>query len=299
MPKTIYLDQNKWIQLSKVLHGKEKNIAVIQQTEKLVSLAKREDILMPLSATHFLETARIAGGGKRERLGSVMWEYSGGQLLASQHAIIINELRKALTQIVPELQQLDMPKFQLIGRGLEHVFGLNFADNIPSCMEDNFEKSVLMGVGPGRVLMEAFSNRTHQTRFQNHLRQIPGIENELPNSNWEDFLKAISITDILEPLNVVFQELGLEPTRFSSREFLEDLIERMPTRRLDIHLHTQVFKNKQYRPKLTDLEDWTGLGVASMYCDYVVCEKHFADLVNRNQFQTRAKVTSNFDFDCN
>jgi len=69
----------------------------------------------------------------------------------------------------------------------------------------------------------------------------------------------------------------------------------MPTRILDVHLHRQVLKNDQYRPKKSDLEDWGGIGVASCYCDVVVCEKHFANMLSRNNYKPTARVVTRLD----
>jgi hypothetical protein len=73
---------------------------------------------------------------------------------------------------------------------------------------------------------------------------------------------------------------------------MRQMLDNMPTSRIDIHLHRQVARNKQYASKETDLEDWAGLGVGAAYCDIVVCEKHFRDLISRDKFETRAKVIS-------
>lgn len=62
------------------------------------------------------------------------------------------------------------------------------------------------------------------------------------------------------------------------------------TGRLGFQLHRQVLRNPNLKPRPTDLEDWAGLGPAMAHSDVVVCEKHLADLVQRDGFSPPAKV---------
>ena len=76
---------------------------------------------------------------------------------------------------------------------------------------------------------------------------------------------------------------------------MKSVINDMPTRHLDLHLHKQVLRNPNYAAKITDLEDWTGVGVASCYCDVVVCEKHMADMLRRDGFKTKARIETDLE----
>lgn len=76
---------------------------------------------------------------------------------------------------------------------------------------------------------------------------------------------------------------------FTSGQFAE-FVEAMPTRALDVHLHHQVLKNSKYKPKISDLEDWAGLGVAACYADIVVCEKHFSSMLKRDMYKPKARI---------
>lgn len=73
-------------------------------------------------------------------------------------------------------------------------------------------------------------------------------------------------------------------------EELTALVQDMPSRRTEIHLHRQIIKNPSLKPKDNDLEDWSGLGPATAHCDVVVCEKHFANLLHRDGFRPHARV---------
>ena len=73
---------------------------------------------------------------------------------------------------------------------------------------------------------------------------------------------------------------------------VNDFIMQMPTRKIDFHLSWQWAKNPYLKPKLSDLNDWTFLGMAVEYCDVVVAEKQFVDLITRDGFKHKATVVS-------
>lgn len=137
-----------------------------------------------------------------------------------------------------------------------------------------------------------FHGIINREKFRDHLAQLQDIKNELPKKKWDDMLYAIELADIREPLAEVMLNHGLSKEDFKNlgeKEF-KTLIDNMPSRKLDLHVHRQVLKNQHSNAKLSDLEDWVGIGVASQYCDVVVCERHFADMIKRDHFKTVARI---------
>jgi hypothetical protein len=51
-------------------------------------------------------------------------------------------------------------------------------------------------------------------------------------------------------------------------------------------------ENKSFRWQIGDLSDMTALGTAAGYCDVVVAEKQWGDILRRHAGELRAKVTS-------
>lgn len=106
-------------------------------------------------------------------------------------------------------------------------------------------------------------------------------------------MNAIALTDIIDPVNEALEfhdlswERDLEPL---GKEGLASVVRGMPSRRTEIHLHRQIIKNPNLKPKDNDLEDWSRLGPATAHCDVVVCEKHFANLLHRDGFRPKARV---------
>lgn len=287
----IYLDQNKWIELARIFHGKDKSprsISVLREFNAAMDAGAR----FPLSAVHYMEFSRISNDARRARLGRVMWEYSGGYTIASYRDIIRREIEVGLQAIFPHVSPREI---RLIGRGTSHAFGEGYQDGMPESFNELFDRSVLVGNASLDVAPAKSPSSYQKIKFMAHLEEIQKKKRLLPRNKWEDWLYAMSITDVMKPLFDVCLEHGIEKEQFEElgKDQYRAFVEAMPTRRLDVHLHRQVIKNSVYKPKSGDLEDWSGVGVASCYLDVVVCEKHFADMLRREKYEAHARIETN------
>ena len=289
----IYLDQNKWIELSKMVHGKDDSQRAKRIVRAMESVCTAGHVTLPLSAIHYMETSRISNEGRKVRLGSTMWRFSRGQTIAGYPAVVRHELDVALSKhfahIVPG-------ELQVIGFGHAHAFG-EAAGNVPSIFAEEFERSMLMGNELLRIPPLASYASHHRESFRNHLASLHIRAAEVSPDLRENFLYAISTVDILEPLNqaMVKYELPANTLEILGETGLKKLINDMPTRRVDLHLHRQVLRNPTYAPKPTDLEDWAALAMAACYCDVVVCEKHMANMLSRDGFRTKTRIEVDLD----
>jgi hypothetical protein len=304
--RTIYLDQNKWIELAKMLQGSSEGSELAQLWSRAVAAADAGSVCFPLSAIHYMELARVSNPKRRKDVGEVLWRLSGGQTIASHRTIVEHEIETALAFDHPQIQ----PRaFELVSKGIALAFGMTplqvalpkplrerLPENAWGAAQEAFdlavERSHLTGVGPGGECAPPFRSEVNRMEFQSHLQRLHPTLADLPRKKWDDFLFATCILDILEPLERVLtrHDLSLASVSSGGRKAMKRLIEDMPSRRVDLHLHRQVARNPQFKPKKTDLEDWAGLGPAAAYCDIVVCERHFADMIRRDGFATHAVV---------
>jgi hypothetical protein len=290
----VYLDQNKWIELARIANGKQSSSRDLNVLAEFRALAK-SGYIFPLGATHYIEFSRIKDSERRKRLGEVMWELSKGYSLAPYTKIVEWEIERGLDSVGVKVEK---NKMVLLGKGIEFAFGVK-KENIRKPFEEEIiNRTVLTGsnifnIDP--IFAGAFDKQ--RISFFNHLEELQEKKKLLKKSQWEDWLYAISMVDIIEPMYKVFCEQGLDKSIFENKpkEYISQFLRAMPTRVLDIHLHKQVIKNDQYKPKKTDLEDWGGIGVASCYCDVVICEKHFVSMLNRDQYKPKARVVKSLD----
>jgi hypothetical protein len=286
----IYLDQNIWIDLAKIHHGKDKR----PESVRLLSLIQEKlefgDIVLPLSRIHYIETSTIANASRRERLGRVMFDYSKGVTLAPYKSIVVYELDCALSKIFKHVKPRS---FKLFGNGIKHAYGDALEFKYPTMMDPNWiERAALTGEEIVGRRFGGFHKTEHNRKFQEHLCKVSEMRQAIPRKDWENTLYAIALSDIVEPLSEVlnYWEIPFDEFIGLGAEVLSSFIDSMPSRVLEVHMLRQVFNNPNYNPKPTDLEDWGGVALASQYCDVIVGEKHLYDMLLRNRFKAKAAV---------
>jgi hypothetical protein len=276
-----------------MIHGKDTTPRAKSIVRAFDAVTTGGHASFPLSALHYIETSRISNEGRKTRLGSTMWKFSKGITIASYTDVVRHELDKALARHFPSIQPRSL---ELLGYGVAHAFGEVASRVIPG-FEEDLEKTVLVGNAEMGIAPPASRSTRHRENFRQHLSSLHDRASTLNQALHENFLYAISMVDILEPINEAMQVHSLPGNALEllGEAGLKALVNDMPTRRVDIHLHRQVLRNRRYAPRHTDLEDWAALAVASCYCDVVVCEKHMADMLTRDKFKTRARIEVNLD----
>lgn len=288
----IYLDQNKWIELAKMFHGKDNSLRAKRIVRAMDAVCAAGHATVPLSAIHYMETSRISNEGRKVRLGATMWRFSRGRTIAGYPTVVRHELEVALAMQFPNVVPCEL---QLLGSGHAHAFGE--VSDPPHVFAEEFERSMLMGNEGLRIPPLASFPSQHRENFRKHLATLRARAADVKPELHENFLYAISTADILKPINRALKshELPANTLEILGEAGLKKLLNDMPTRRVDLHLHRQVLRNPKYAPKSTDLEDWAALSVASCYCDVVVCEKHMADMLSRDGFRVKARIEVDLD----
>lgn len=288
----VYLDQNKWIQLAQIVNGKDKSEFALK-TLKEIKASIECGYIYPLSAIHYLEFSRISNVSRRKKLGQVMWDFSKNKSLTSNENIISYEIEVALSKYFPQIKPRDLT---LIGTGMLHAFGEEEQIKLPG-LSEYVDKSLLTGAEALDIEPISFFCNKYRENFQSHLSSLNEKKHQLEKNKWENWLYALALKDISKPLSNVLikNNIPSDSLKDFSADNYKDIVDSMPSRALDVHLHRQVLKNSNYNAKMSDLEDWAGLGLAACYCDVVVCEKHFADMLRRDKFKTSARIVTDLN----
>jgi hypothetical protein len=285
----VYLDQNKWIELARMFHGRDTTTRAVRILGSFENWRHESGVSVPLSTEHYIETARISNVGRKARLGQAMWHFSRGETIAGYPTIVRHELEVALTKHFPRLTPGTL---SVLGRGHAHAFGTPPLRGLLAVFAEEVERSILTGHSRLGIQPPAFHGTTARENFRQHLSTFYERYHDVPKELRENWLYAMSTMDILDPLNDIAAKHNLDPSALESlgETGLKQVIDDMPTRRVDMHLHREVVKNKTYVARSSDLEDWGALTVASCYCDVVICEKHMASMLRRNGSITNARI---------
>lgn len=184
--KIVYLDQNKWIQLARVYHGRDSEPELQEVLEFVKTATRNGEMILPLSAIHYMETARVLDVARRARLGTVMWELSQGYTMSSLGHVIRHEIEAALARRFPKVHPR---RLSLVSKGVAHAFGMNYVgyrvpepfrsryprevvQTIEHAGSEMIEKAAIVGTGPSGIVMPSFRNTTFRARFKKHLDSL-------------------------------------------------------------------------------------------------------------------------------
>lgn len=299
--KTVYLDQLHWIEISKVIHGLPVRDGTAETLAHMRHRASEGEILFPLSLAHYFETLKQAEPARRQRLATVMRELSGGFTVTDHITVLKHEIRSALISKLDIDSPLDPLK--LLGLGMEHALGRSSIlclewpqpDEVPEEVQKKVESDIfdlleatflsgVLDVGEASVFFPKMQLESDR-RFKADLTEWRGFGAKMSTAELRRKVCAITLADIKEPLFDILAELGITMEQFAAlgEPVWCELLDLMPSRRANMHLWTQWAKNASLNPKLSDLNDWTYLGIAVCYCDLVVTEKQMNNLFHRSE----------------
>ena len=180
----VYIDLNKWIELARIINGKDVSVRSSHILEEYLA-AKASGYIFPLSSMHYIEFSRISNIGPRKRLGKVMWDFSQGYTLASYSNIIDWEIEVAFSKYNPTMK---LSKLKLISHGIDHAFGTNILQHLPKNTAEQINRTML--TGDENVAVEPLLSRhidNAKSHFFNHLNELKDRKNCLdgtPIENW-------------------------------------------------------------------------------------------------------------------
>lgn len=242
----VYLDQNKWIELARMFHGKDTSSRARQILHEFETACDKGDAKLPLSSCHYIETSRISNLGRKTRLGAVMWRFSKGITILGQQIIVRHELEVALAKHVAQIRP---GRIEILGKGHAHAFCIPPPRGSLALFEREMERSILMGNKHLGIEPPVSRSETHREDFRQHLSTLRERYKDVPKDLRENWLYYMSTADILNPINDVIQKHGLtkEVIDALGEQRMKQIIDEMPTRRVDLHLHRQVLRNPTYR----------------------------------------------------
>jgi hypothetical protein len=305
---TVYLDQNKWIDLARAETGHPRGAAFVDTLAVLKQAADDGRARFPLSSAHYYETGKQRDRKKRVELATTMVRVAGQLRIAPPHAIVPWEIHRALVTVFD--LPTSVPDLRLFGLGVAHAFaapGLRYT--APTEWEGivpppewqhallqrggaAFEALILADVMPkgvpeiARLGLHDHKNLTDD-RFVQGQRAVAGWIEELGRHRLGDIMLATAFGDISEPLALAATELGITAEQLADNA--RAIIEAIPSRWVEMKLRHQRQANPQKAWVGNDLNDVTALAIAVPYCDVVVTEGSWASLVNA------AKVGDRFD----
>lgn len=306
---TVYLDQNKWIDLARAATGHphgEQYKHPLRQLREAVSDGRARFVL---SCAHYFETARAGDPQRRIDVATVMLELSASVTIAPPHVIVPWELDRALAQVhglEPSVGDLE-----IFGQGAAHAFnspaltykapaefnGVPLSAAVQALLSvlagPMVERALLADAGPPgiaglpRVQIEQHKQVT-DTRFVDGQNMVAEHLRTHGRQHLRTAMLGTAVADVMSPLIAASQRLGVDlDAMLGNQSQLEELISRTPSRWVEMELRRLRQANPQKIWEGNDLNDLTALSIAIPYCDIVVTERMWTGLINQAKIGDR------------
>lgn len=300
---TVYLDQNKWIDLARAATGHPLGESYRDTLRQLREAASEGRATFVLSCAHYFETARASDPQKRIDVATVMLELSGSKTIAPPHVIVPWELDRALAQLHRLEEAVDDP--EIFGQGATHAFNspaLAYRapaefNGMPLSAQVRAQLSVLCGPmyelqlladagllsvpGLPRLQIETHKQLT-DAKFVDGQNMVRDHLDTRGRQHLRTAMLGTAVADVMSPLIAATERLGVDlGAMLGNPAQLEELIARTPSRWVEMELRRLRQANPQKAWEGNDLNDLTALSITIPYCDIVVTERMWTGLINQ------------------
>jgi hypothetical protein len=307
---TVYLDQNKWIDLARAETGHPlgapfKEVLTVFKEAKDGGRAR-----FPLSSAHYYETGKQHDRKKRAELALTMLRLSGTLRIAPPQTIVPWELQRAMVEVFD--LPYTVPDLQLFGPGVAHAFSApNLCYTAPKQWHDiaippkvlpelqrrgetDFEAMVLADIMPASVpdsVRQALHEHKNLTdgRFVQGQEEMADMVKSYGRHRLEELMVATAYTDVRVLVAEVSYRFGLDPERVGKR--WPQILEATPSRWVEMKLRHQRQANPQKAWHGNDLNDVIALAIAVPYCEVVVTERSWSSMLSAAKVPERFGTT--------
>lgn len=295
--KYVYLDQMKWIDLSRAVWGKAQGAVFERILKHADAMVKCSKVCFPLSSAHVIETNKSNKADQRERLAGVMIALSRGVVIRPSSFLVQAELARAMHVAFDKTPPAT--GITAFGRGIEDAFGENIARDLAISQERADRLKQVLDTPDGWMLFLASDDEFRLPSIESH-RAIGKDAAERLNAalkasgppDLEGYRRAyaVGLTMLFDQdLDRLLGKLGLGKGDFLGLggERLLKFWQSVPC--LDVEMELSVQRNLQRdRPaEPNDYIDISFLSVAIPYCDVVVTEKFWVDLARRRALDSK------------
>lgn len=298
----VYLDQWNWIDLAKALVGKPDGMRFQRALNVARQAAESGTAVFPLSAVHFIETAKSPREDQRSVLARLMTELSQGVVLRATRQMVAACLPRAIQASFGERSA--EPNLSPFSRAFEDVFDFTIGPDQGIADQDTDRVRSFVDSPKGRfdfLLNNGDSERIAGNKAVHAIGVNAAAINEavraaLSNEDLNTFQRAYAAR-----LTMIFMEPISEHLRSIGRSFrqwldlgpdrLMQFWRSIPCLDVELELHTQMHRMKSRKWEPNDVMDIGALSQAIPACNIVVTERIWADLIRRRGLNVKYETS--------
>lgn len=311
LPAVVYLDMNVWVALAKGLKGQDP--AWARRYALLAEAVDAEDVVIPLTAGHYLELWNRSNRESREDIGRVMQRLSKFKTLAPIQTVLGMEINAYVGRLAGDDSRVDSS--DLLGYGSSHAFDspygrFRFVESLASddgsvpegdavepppefvSPPEGAAWEWIQLVGLPEVLASPGVDRTPSHRLgtanaeeELRIRELMAGDAQI-KARLRDFLIADVITSLFETINDVCTRAGISsyalffdhPEHTTPPEAMRAFIAELPTGDAFVTLREHKHRDATHPWEQHDRIDLQSLAATLPYVDMVITERRWAHL---------------------
>ena len=307
IPKLLYLDQNKWVELEKVEFGEKKDETISEILTMLRDLVNSDKLIIPIDFNRLTETSHRSLSHTRERLSELMIEMSKGyavlpflfveeleirNLISRKNSLsevnlkelLINQntenLLAGTPQIVGEIPSEDL---ELINSRIRQLISTNefkrYILSTPAQRDIDFEQEHIQRAEQAREILRTMQNDTERKKYL-----ITGDSQRLMRKIMDAFKVTDNFKGQISPLETVWNLLMIRTALPIPIRSIQDQVAFMRECPLYYTHRTLVsYRDRDLRRPIesNDNIDIVQFVTPIVYFHYIVGEKYFVTLANQ------------------
>lgn len=304
-PKRLYLDQNKWIELSRAHYGRSDGAHLSHVYEKISRGVEDGSLILPLSSSHYVETRKSRNMDRRKRLARVMVALSKGWTITTQACMTRKLIALEVDSIFGGAPRTVSP--DPFGHGWVFAFGRSDELSNDLGIEVHRAKLLEQAMDTPEVFYQLLvgddedANSMAIDGYERGAAELVG-RIEANRILGHPYGKAIrkwayvaNLTLSLE--SVLSRALAKHALTFhdflsTGRDKLLSFFASIPCLDVEIELATERNEFRDRAVASNDMTDIAFLSMAVPYCDIVVTERLWADLVRRKHLDRKYATTT-------
>jgi hypothetical protein len=298
---SVYLDQNKWIDLARARYGRQDGERFRIAYELAAAAQSRHIARFPLSTIHYIEMYNTKNAARRDRLARTMQEVSGMETIVDSSRILPVEIDRALHSrfgrpLIPR-------RVEIFGVGVGHAFGIDDTRyHVPDELRHRIENVDIFELranelmefellaGPPEdfplpwLVTDAHTGPSKRFKQQEIELAQKFESNQIDAPTRDRTITAWELMDIWDQVSEGLIRAGIGISEFLElgAEGLTEFLEDLPSRHVAVVLQRARHRDSNLPRKDSDLLDIAALAVAVAYCDVVVTERFWTHLLKSN-----------------
>lgn len=299
----LFLDQNKWIELARVNKGSTNSSLLSQVYEQLKMAVDSGKIVIPLTASHIIETSKRNDSISRAHVVKVQARLSKGLVFRSRKARLLIEIRNALHLAFGE-QLVKLPNHWAIATGFMQAFE-TYDQLVAKPSDSTATRLVNKYIAPEQQYIDYLLNQDDNLRRE--AQAALALESEVLLSTLEarkaimsgatiDLRRrAYTAKTFIENQDLILktlEEIGHTFDEFKQlgNTAIVKLMQEIPT----LHVETELAARLEAQTgelEVNDIHDMQSFYTAIPYATILVAEKGFISLARQAKLDSRYKIS--------